>query len=166
MSGITVTLDDTDVQRALRALSERCADMTPAMDEIGQLLVTDADLCFRDSRDPWGHVWTALSEVTLGRRRGSSAQILRDTGHLAGSLNHQPDRDSVTVTAGSGLRYAATHQFGRPDNRMYNTPSGAPAPIPARPFLPIRASGEVDLPAAARDEIFDITRHYLSQGLT
>ncbi len=57
--------------------------------------------------------------------------------------------------------YAATQQFGRADNRMYNNARGHPAPIPPRPFLPVNPAGE--LPPAARDEILAILADYLAR---
>jgi phage virion morphogenesis protein len=163
VSGLSVTIDDAEVNRALRALAAHLDDLTPAMDAIGQALVTEVDLSFDGSRDPWGTPWDALSAVTLARRRGTSAQILRDTGHLANSINYHAAADRVEV--GTDVIYAATHQFGRADNRMYNTPSGRPAPIPARPFLPIRPSGQVELPDATRDAILDLLHRHLAQAL-
>ena len=87
-----------------------------------------------------------------------SAKILRDTGRLAGSVNYRASRDQVVV--GSNVIYAATQQFGRADNRMFGR---ALAPIPARPFLPIR-NGRLDLPAATRAALLDLLHDALAQA--
>ncbi len=160
MTRVTVTVDDTEVRRALGALAAQVADLTPAMTDIGQALVTTTDLTFRGQHDPWGNPWQPLSPVTLARRRGSSAHILRDTGRLANSLHFVADAHSVAV--GTDVIYAATHQFGNPANRMFGRAS---APIPARPFLPIRASGQVDLPPDLQADILDILNRHLQQAL-
>lgn len=165
MSGVSVTLDDREVQQALGNLLRRLANPRPALESIGAAVVADTDLAFRGQSDPWGQPWTPLSAVTQARRRQGpgtgSNQILRDSGMLANSINYQVSDDAVIVgtLVGTGRQYAAVHQFGNPANRMFNTPSGHPAPIPARPFLPIRGN-QVDLPASLRAEILAIaTRH-------
>lgn len=163
MSGFTITLDDREVQHALERLAASVRNMYPVFDALGQVLVTRSDLSFRAEQTPWGDGWTALSNVTLGRRRGTSAQILRDTGRLAGSITAQPSANEVQV--GTNVIYAAVHQFGNPANRFYNTSRGRPAPIPARPFLPIRG-GAVDLPAADRDSMLDILRRALETAVS
>jgi phage virion morphogenesis protein len=163
VSGFTVTLDDRELQDALNQLAARVEDLTPVMDALGQVLVTRSDLSFRREETPWGQRWTPLSEVTLERRRGTSAQILRDTGRLAASITARASRTQVQV--GTNVVYAAVHQFGNPLNQFYNTPRGARAPIPARPFLPIRG-GAVDLPAEDREAMLDIVRRALDQAVS
>lgn len=158
MSGDNITLDDHAVRSALQRLAGRLSDLTPVMEALGQVLQTATDLTFRDQRDPWGERWEELSEVTIGRRRqgprgDQEPQILRDMGFLAGSLTTRASRDDLLF--GTNLVYAPVQQFGNPDNRFYNTPRGAAAPIPARPFLPLRESG-VDLPDEVRDDLLDI----------
>jgi phage virion morphogenesis protein len=151
-SGVTVTVEDAELRAALARMIRAARDPRPALKAIGQVLVTGADLSFRAEEDPWGSPWAPLTQTTLARRRGSRAQILRDSGILANSISARVSGDSVEV--GTDVIYAATHQFGRPDNRFYNSPRGRPAPIPARPSLPIRG-GAADLPATQRADILD-----------
>jgi phage gpG-like protein len=56
----------------------------------------------------------------------------------------------VIASGGPAAKYAAAQQFGNPRNRMFGK---APAPIPARPMLPLRPSGRVDLPPRLLAEI-------------
>lgn len=161
MSGVSVNITDEGVREGLREARERIADLRPAMQEIGAAVQSETDLSFREQRDPWGNAWAALSDVTLSRRRGTSAQILSDTRRLSNSVNVRASAESVEI--GTNVVYAAVHQFGNPANRMYNTPRGNPAPIPARPFLPIR-NGGLDLPAGVRDDVMDIINRYLERG--
>lgn len=188
MSGFSVTVDDSRVMAALHTLQGNLADLSPAMAGIGQVLVTETDLAFRSQKDPWGNAWAKLSAVTLARRRKGkgkgSNKILRDTGRLANSINYRADKASVSV--GTNIVYAATHQFGAkmgefgrysqlsrrskydPGDFRYHAGSkkGFPIPwgdIPARPFLPIRG-GRVDLSADAMDDILDVLRVHLRGG--
>ena len=110
----SVELDHAEVTAALGELQGRLASLRAPMAEIGQHLVTLADLSFRHERDPWGRAWQRLAASTLRRRRTGKgkggAKILRDTGHLAKSITYRADDRSVTV--GTNVVYAAIHQFG------------------------------------------------------
>lgn len=110
------------------------------------------------SADPWGAAFPPLSPVTLrlyatiGDPRGSIGPTLRATYDEAG-------KRGVVRPSGRANRFAFFKQFGSPNNRMFDNENLAP--IPARPFLPIRDGGAVDLPpetaaavhAALRDGI-------------
>jgi phage virion morphogenesis protein len=161
MSGFSIAVDDRAVTAALRALQARVRSPGAAMKSIGQAIVTATDLSFRAEEDPWGASWARLSAATLARRRGASAQILRDTGRLANSISYRAGKDSVAV--GTNVIYAAVHQFGAAKGAFGRTRRGAPIPwgrIPARPFLPMRASG-VDLPQDLLEEVLGIVRAHL-----
>lgn len=154
MSGVSVQVDDRQVQAALARLAARVRDLEPVFASMGQVVVTRADLSFRGEQSPAGDAWAALSAVTLRRRRGSTAQILSDTGRLANSITAHASAQAVRV--GTNVAYAAVQQFGNPANRMYNTAGGHAAPIPARPFLPTDG-----LPAADQADMLDILRQAL-----
>jgi phage virion morphogenesis protein len=160
MSGVSLTVDDTQVTQALGRLQRATTNLRDPMAAIGQTLVDNIALGFRGQTDPWGNAWTPLSAVTRARRRGSSYQILRDTGILANSFNYQADASSVTV--GTAVEYAGTHQFGARKGAYGRTRRGGPIPwgdIPARPMLPIRGN-RADVPADWQDEIlFILARH-------
>lgn len=157
---VTVTLEDAQLRRALARLSARLGDLSGPMEEIGQALVTDVDLAFREQRDPWGDAWRALSDVTLRRRRGTSAQILSDSRRLAGSINYRAGRDSVEV--GSNVVYAAMQHFGGRKSDF----SHLWGDIPARPFLPVDpVTGEARLADDTRDEVAGIVAAHLEAAL-
>jgi phage virion morphogenesis protein len=165
MSGVSFTVDDRAVMRALQRMQSRAGNLRPVLKSIGQVLVTETDLAFREERDPWGHAWAALSPVTKKRRRGTTAHILSDTGRLRGSINARVQDDSVAV--GTNVVYAGTQQFGAAQGAFGKTKRGAPIPwgnIPVRPFLPIR-NGSVDLPSGARQDILDIVAKALEKAL-
>ena len=154
MSGFSVQVDDAQVRAALATLSARMGDLSPAMRSIGQTLVAATDLAFRSQKDPWGQAWKPLAASTLrGRRKGKgsgSDKILRDTGRLSNSITYRAERASVQV--GTNVIYAAIHQFG-------GSIGAHKIPFPARPFLPVRAGG--DLLADTREDVLDILRRYL-----
>lgn len=159
MTGVSVQLDDRQVQAALTRLVGQVTDLRPVLDALAQVVVTRADLSFRGEQSPDGAAWHPLSAATLRRRRGSSAQILSDTRDLANSISAQP-ASAHEVIVGTAIKYAAVHQFGNPNNRMYNTPRGHPAPIPPRPFLPTDG-----LPAEDQDAMLAICYRTLAASL-
>lgn len=156
---ITITIDDRQVQASLAQLIRHVSDLTPIMEDIGRGLGNLTHDAFLNE----GPGWPQLSPVTV-KKRGSAHPILQQSaGGLASGIIHGGDRNSAWVGAGRAFKYAAVHQFGNPQNRMYNTPRGNPAPIPARPFLPMTASG--DLTPAAHDEVMDIITRALRAAI-
>jgi len=164
MTGISVTVDSAEVNRALRAMAARLGDMRPAMELIGQAMVTEKDLGFRAETDPWGNPWAKLSAVTMGRRRGTSAQILRDTGIMQNSITFDAGKNSVVV--GTNEPRARTHQFGAKQGAYGRTKRGGPIPwgdIPRRAMLPLDKAGNIDMPTDHIETILDILRGHLER---
>ena len=195
MSGFSIQVEDAQLTAALLALRARLGNLQPVMASIGQRLVTQADLSFRGERDPWGAAWQRLSQSTLRQRRGTSAKILRDTGHLAGSFSYRASADQVVV--GTNVIYATIHQFGGEIQRKAHTKTlyfrtnkagtvvgnrfvkkgrsnfaqdahvnAYVQRIPRRAFLPIDASGRADLPMATVAAILADLRTSLQQAMT
>ncbi|RNL99745.1 phage virion morphogenesis protein, partial [Dickeya undicola] len=79
-----------------------------------------------------------------------SGQTLRETGRLAASVS--TDYDSSHATIGTNVVYAAIHQFGGKTGRNESVE------LPARPYLPIDADGELQ-PEAVRSVLDTIQRH-------
>lgn len=166
MTGLAIRVTGSAL-KGLPEFTRRLQNLAPAMDAIGAAILSEVDLSFVESRDPWGNHWAALSaKTTLPMRRkgkgtGADAQILMDTGKLAESFSHQTTKRSVTV--GTTKKYAGTHQFGAAQGAYGRTRRGGPIPwgrIPARPMLPIRG-GQVDLPRAMQLEIMDAVLTHL-----
>ena len=137
---IDVRADET--QKLLAELQRRTGNIQPAMEGIGQILVSNTQQRFVDQVDPDHHEWDKLSDFTLARRRkgGMGAQILRDTGRLAGSINYKVVGGSVELGTelGTNVVYAPTHQYGAKKGSYGRTRKGGPIPwgdIPARPFF-------------------------------
>lgn len=158
-----------EIKNKLGALLHTLNDMTPVMKEIGNMVKNDITDSFRNSRSPFGEPWEPnkivsihLSHQALGRKNftkygvqtkafqkfanGKKPLILSSL--LMRSFTYEATNDSVTVGtnwgAGSIKGGAAIHQFGGMAGR------GRKVRIPARPFMPIDAAGnlESDLRAA------------------
>lgn len=169
----SVTADD----RALVSLIARLRGGLPeAWREVAENLHSEVMESFRSQADPWGQPWRPHSPTTLGlRRRGglfgakrrrasfnTGAQILKDNGILMAAVvpSSSPTGASVEVT-GPAARYGRVQQFGNPNNRLPNKASGVRAPIPARPFFPIRPDGRIDLPQHVVDDTLEILQRHL-----
>lgn len=102
---------------------------------------------FEEQRDPWGRPWEPLKQSTLDirRRRGSSSsEILIDSYTLYSSVERSSNDEYAQVEFQGADEYAWVQQFGNPLNAMFGRGN---APIPARPFMPIKGSGpRLDLP--------------------
>ena len=160
MAGVTIRVefDDREVRRALDRLAKAGADLTPAMREIGEVLLNSARERFSAQTSPDGTPWAPLSEHTKRRKKRNQDKILTRDGFLRGTLTYQAGADSVEV--GSPLIYAGTHQFGAPAGSFA---AGVPwGDIPARPFL-IDADGQ---PAPAdEDAIGEIILDHLARAV-
>ena len=148
-----------DVDQVLQAL-ENLTDpdkIKRALGSLGRVLETRIKLGFARGQAPSGARWEPL-KLRMG-------VPLVDTGRLRASIGYRVEQDQVVV--GTNVLYARLHQFGgviEPKNakRLGPVPVGGSlagegaagflflkrAVIPARPFMPLDASGQVDLPAS------------------
>lgn len=140
----TVTKDDERAQALLARLSAIVASPRSALTGSAQALRRLVQDTFRDERDPWGRAWTrhAFATQVARDRTNASSQILIDSGAMYGTIDATADDSSVSVSVGT--EYASYQQFGNPSHRAWGGPV---SPLPARPFLPERAPGVVDIPA-------------------
>lgn len=145
------------IQTTLGKLAAVTENMRPIMAEIGNKLINEIDETFEAEGKP---KWTPLSRTALRmgytdlgrngarthnkdgqRSRGfeqyiADKKILYSSGRLRNSITQDMTDDSVTV--GTNLPYAAVHQFGGMAGR------GRKVRIPARPFMPIDAAGNLE----------------------
>lgn len=159
---VTVTVQVQPAMALLNKIIQAAGDARAAFSSIAFTLEQRIALGFEDQRDPWGNPWAPLSDTTLNRRRDGGrdgVSILRDTGVMFGSLASSATADAVEISI-SGPQVLA-QQFGNPANRFFNTPKGRPAPIPARPMLPIRPGGQADLPPDWMQEVVDVMTAHL-----
>lgn len=123
----TVDLDGPSFQQAVARIRLVTTDLTELMTVLAGRVVRIVDRKFQKS----GPGWVPLSERTLKQRRAGSSKPLLDTGRLRASAVGRGEGslyavDSQSLTVGTNLGYAATHQFGR-------------GRIPARPYIPTEA---------------------------
>jgi phage virion morphogenesis protein len=173
---IQVEIDDKQVLAALNRLLEAGADMTPAMQDIGEYLVQSTRQRFQDGVAPDGTPWAPNSASTyLGYLDKFGSSYSKKTGRLtkhganraAGkkpligetkqlSTKIFPRATAHSVEVGSPLEYAATQQFGAKKGSFTGgqTPWGD---IPARPFLGLSEEDKA--------MVLDILQEHLEGGL-
>lgn len=162
---VAFTLDDAELRAALRRIIGRLQEPRDVLDALGQAVQEHIAESFDTESDPHGRPWAPLSPVTLARRRGDSAQILRDNSLLMNSITRQVSDTAVTV--GTKKPYATTHQFGAKKGAFgtyVGKGFGGSTPtisipwgdIPARPFIP-----GPELPDTLRDDLLDVLSAYL-----
>ena len=159
---ITIQFDSGAVQEALNRLLATLgpAGMTPAMKEVGEVLMESTKQRFSTSTAPDGTRWAPNAQATFesylnrdsknfrkdgrlgsrGAARAMNKKPLVDTGILADTFAWQLVEGGAGVEIGTN-RFAgewgggaAVHQFG---NRK--------GTLPARPFLGLSAGDEVEV---------------------
>ena len=145
MSSITVTSNDAAALAKLQRLAQIVAKPAQALSGSAQALRRLVKDTFQDQRDPWGRPWARHAAATTAARdrSGIAANILYEFGTLSNSVDAKADETGVTAVVGTD--YASHHQFGNPSHRAWGGPV---SPLPQRAFLPERAPGVVDVPAA------------------
>lgn len=134
-----------DLQRVLNQAARQTSNTAPLMRIIRAQLLSQTQQNFRAQGRP---KWSALSDVTIKNyeRLGiSTAGLLRRSNSLYNSIQTHSDVNSATISAGGGNQsgaYAAIQQFGGKAGR------GRKVKIPARPYLPIDADGNLQDEAA------------------
>lgn len=98
---LAIEINDAQVLQLLETLVDRLENPVPALRSIGRAWLTNVQLGFRSSTDPYGRKW---KDVLRG------GQPLRNTGLLSRSFISRVDDDGLAV--GTNKKYAPTHQFG------------------------------------------------------
>jgi len=62
---IRIDIDDREVKQALQTLQRRLGDMTPAMEDIGELMIKITEQRFVTSTAPDGSRWAPNSPATI-----------------------------------------------------------------------------------------------------
>lgn len=134
----TIELKADAVTGALMQAAALLEDMTPLMQDIGDLLLTSTKARFPLGEAPDGSRWPANSPVTLARK-SDSRPLFGATGHLSQQIFTEAGPNQVEV--GSNLVQAAMMQFGGSRARFPHLWGD----IPARPFLGISAEDEAGI---------------------
>lgn len=154
---LDVTLDASQVGKALEELASRLGDLTTPLNDIGEYLHQSTDERFRQKVAPDGSPWAPLSPVTLARKKGTG--ILREKGTLQDTLRKQVT--STELAFGTDRVYGAVHQFGQKKGASGKTGKGRSIPwgdIPAREYLGLSADDET--------EVLFIVQQYLMEPVT
>ena len=127
-------VDITDLLDVLAGMEERAGDLSQPMALVAEDLVSRVN----DKFESGGPGWAALADSTLRQRRkaGRGAQILKDTGRLAGSI--EPDSGSDYAEAATDVEYAVYHVSDEPREK-----------IPKRDFMDVLDDGATDYAAEA-----------------
>lgn len=154
---LDVTLDASQVGKALEDLANRLGDLTTPLNDIGEYLHQSTDERFGQKVAPDGSPWAPLSPVTLARKKGPG--ILREKGTLQDTLRKQVT--STELAFGTDRIYGAVHQFGQKKGASGKTGKGRSIPwgdIPAREYLGLSADDET--------EVLFIIQQYLMEPVT
>jgi phage virion morphogenesis protein len=145
-------ITDDEITGALLRLSAALSDMTPVMQEIGEIMVDSTKQRFPQGIAPDGSRWAPKSQTTLNRygARTSNRIDIRPLFGPSGALSSQIfyEAASDSVTWGSPMVYAAVQQFGAAQGAFGRTSRNGPIPwgnIPARPFLGVSAEDQTNI---------------------
>lgn len=176
MPSVTIEVRSEPVTGYLQDLHGKLADLRPVLTEMGEAMLARMDERFARAQAPDGTPWAANSPVTIARylgkygnshtktgklskrgaaRAGNKRPLQGETGSLRGTLHYTVTGDALTV--GSPMVYAAVQQFGARARQFGRAPWGD---IPARPFLPVTASGALD--ADEERVLLDILQDWLA----
>lgn len=99
------------IMQRLQRIVDAARDPSPALAAVGNVLLTNVQLGFRTSTDPYGEAWEAITHRT--------GKPLRDTGLLRDAWFSRVEGDEVVLTnnrrvswRGRTWSLAAIHQYG------------------------------------------------------
>jgi phage virion morphogenesis protein len=153
---IRVDLTEDEITAALERLSRSLTNMTPVMQDVGELMVRSTKLRFTEGRSPEGAAWLPKSATTLAayQARGDRMDfrpLFGPSGRLSSEIFYEVGAGGDSVEVGSNLIYAAVMQFGAAQGAFGSTSRGGPIPwgsIPARPFLGVSEDDRTNILAS------------------
>lgn len=146
---LQIEIDSSDFERGMARLLQNVENRRPITAGIAAELLSMSEDNFASESwggDPW-------EQSKRANREGG--KTLQKTGQLAASLTTQSSNDFARI--GTNKIYAAIHHMGGQAGR------GRKVNIPARPYLPINGSG--NLQANAEKQILDIVKDALTRGI-
>lgn len=170
-----IAINNSAVTALLETLQQRTSNMSPVLMAIGEDIMERTKQRFSTATAPDGTPWAANSQTTLMRYLAKRGGFTKKTGKISakgqklaigkkplmgesGDLARQfvASADEHGVTVGSTMIYAAMQQFGGKKSQFPKLWGD----IPARPFLPVMANG--DLYPQEEAQILDMLQDYLS----
>ncbi|WP_102226913.1 phage virion morphogenesis protein [Acidimangrovimonas sediminis] len=159
---VTVELNDADLIKALERAARAVTDMTPLMQEIGEMLVESTKARFPEGVSPEGTPWAPKSQSTIDtyRRReakGKNASLdfrplFGPSRMLSSQIHYEAGPNQVEW--GSNRIYAAVMQLGAAKGAFGSDAKGHPMPwgdIPAREFLGLSDTDRTNIGAAVNE---------------
>ena len=148
-----IILSIEELQGKLEKLSKALENKTPLLRRVANTLQNVTEESFDKQASPFGEKWKPNAPKTLQKKRGN--KILIQSGLLSQSFTQKVTGTSAQV--GTNKEYAAIHQFGGKAGRNRKVI------IPARPFMPIKANGEIpkDFGERLEQEVVDYLKKVL-----
>lgn len=154
---ITIELNADALQEGLARLTGLMSDLSPVMQDLGELLMLSTKERFPQGVAPDGTPWAPKAAATIERYlsrgdRADSRPLFGPSGALSQQIFYEAGPDHVEI--GSNRIYAAVMQFGAAKGAFGSTSRGGPIPwgnIPARPFLGISDEDEANLYATVEE---------------
>ncbi len=149
MAELIITEDE--ITGALARLSASLTDMTPVMQELGEIAIDSTKQRFMQGIAPDGSRWAPKSPVTLARYGARTSNridirpLFGPSGSLSSQIFYEAGPDSLAW--GSPMIYAGPQQFGAAQGAFGRTSRNGPIPwgsIPARPFLGLSPDDETN----------------------
>ncbi|ATD64844.1 phage virion morphogenesis protein [Neisseria weixii] len=145
---LEISLDADQLEHGLNRLLKNATDTRPMMRAIATEMVSLTEDNFEN--ESWGS-----EKWKQSKRAADSGKTLQLTGQLAASISTKTGNGFAQI--GSNKKYAAIHHLGGQAGR------GRKVTIPARPYLPINGSGQ--LQNGAEKKLIDIAIESLKAGL-
>lgn len=146
---IKISVDSRDLERGLSQLLQNVQNRRPMMNAVATELQSMTEDNF-ESESWGGQKWKDSK-----RAKNEGGKTLQKSGQLAASLTTKSGNDFARI--GSNKVYAAIHHLGGQAGR------GHKVSLPARPYLPINGSG--NLQSGGDKRILDIVKEALARGL-
>lgn len=145
---LEISLDASQLEQGLSQLLKNATNTRPMMRAIATEMVSLTEDNF-ESESWGGDTWEP------SRRAAKGGKTLQLTGQLAAGISTKVGNGFAQI--GSNKQYAAVHHLGGQAGR------GRKVSLPARPYLPINGSGQ--LQPGAEKKLIDIAIESLKAGL-
>lgn len=133
----SVTYSDEQVRDRIERLQRKIGDLTPAMKEVGELMLLSTDQRFENEIAPSGTPWQRLSPrtIALKQQQGRIMKILQSTGLMRSRTSYRALSDRCIV--GNNDVKARKHNLG--------------IGVPRREFLGVSEEDRIEIVAILDD---------------